>query len=130
VDWKAPALPALRKDHSQDPSKFGSIVGGKRLSLELSSAVAPAAFEVSVFRGGPAEVNPVGPPATVIDLLTSHLVTRELPPHGSRYSLDLSGLGISGEATLGIFAQYYADPTLEEERFTNTVGWIVWVRPS
>jgi hypothetical protein len=127
VDWKAPGLPAFAIDHSQDPSKFGSIACGKRLSLELSSVAAPAALEVSVFRGNPAEINPVGPPDAVIDLVASDRVTRETLSHGSRYSFDCSALGISGEATLGIFAQYYADPSLEGERFTNTVGWIVWL---
>jgi hypothetical protein len=47
VDWKAPGLPAFAIDNSQDPSKFGSIACGKRLSLELSSVAAPAALEVS-----------------------------------------------------------------------------------
>ncbi|MCH6471731.1 hypothetical protein [Sinomonas terrae] len=66
----------------------------------------------------------------MIDLVASDLVTRETLYHGSRYSVDCSALGISGEATLGIFAQYHADPALEGERFTNSVGWIVALRHS
>ena len=130
VDWKTPGLPALRKDDSQDLSKFGSIVGGERLSLELSSVVAPAAFELSVFLGKPSEIDPAGPPNAMIDLVASDLVTRETLSHGTRYSLDWAALGISGDAIIGIFAQYHADPTLEGERFTNAVGWIVALRHS
>lgn len=130
VDWKAPGLPPVMKDDSHNVSTFTSVVGGDRLSFEVASLVAPAGFEVSVFRGNSAEIDPGGPPAAVIDLLASDLVTREALSHGSRYSVDCSALGIAGEATLGIFARYYANPTLEGERFTSTVGWIVSFRPS
>lgn len=130
VDWKAPGLPALSKDDSQELSKVWSIVGGNRLSFELSSLVPPAAFEVAIFRGNLAEIDPTGPPDAAIDLLTSDLVTREKMSHGNRYSVDCTALGISGEAVLGIFAQYYADPALFVERFTNTVGWIVSIQSS
>ncbi|WP_422935482.1 hypothetical protein [Sinomonas sp. P47F7] len=124
IDWKSPAAKELLKDDSKELSKFPVLKIGESLDIEISSPLEPAALELSVFRGSMNEIDPAGPPDHIVDMLASDLVSRTTSSGTLVYSLDRTAAGIAGHVVIGVFSQYYADPSLSQERFTNSVGWV------
>lgn len=117
------------RDDSRNLTELPSLKIARTFNVEIGSPLEPAALELSIFRGGMSEIDPAGSPDDVVDLETSGLVVKRKSSGERAYSIDRSSASITGSVVIGIFVQYYADPTLSQERFTNSIGWVFSLDP-
>lgn len=129
IDWKSPDVGETLRDDSRNLTELPSLKIARTFNVEIGSPLEPAALELSIFRGGMSEIDPAGSPDDVVDLETSGLVVKRKSSGERAYSIDRSSASITGSVVIGIFVQYYADPTLSQERFTNSIGWVFSLDP-
>lgn len=122
VDWKHPEGETNQLQENLDVPNVCTTYGS--LELAIDRTVQPVSLVLSIYHTSIREIDPTGDPDLVVDCLKSDNSQCAFTMNGAQSGkLRIDHLG-DEEKVMSLQAEYYADPSLNTERFVNTVGWI------
>ena len=78
---------------------------------------------LSIYQTNIRDIDPTGDPDLVVDCLKADSLCDFAMSGGNTGMLRIDQLE-DEEMVISLQAEYYADPSLNAERFVNTIGWI------
>jgi len=122
VDWKHPQGEVSQLQENLDVPNVRATNGS--LEFAMNRTVHPVSLVLSIYHTSIREIDPTGDPDLVVDCLKSDNSQCAFTMSGAETGkLRIDHVG-DQEKVMSLQAEYYADPSLNAERFINTVGWI------
>lgn len=121
VDWKHPNGEVSRLQEDLEVPNVRTTEGS--LELLIDGTVQPVSLVLSIYQTNIRDIDPTGDPDLVVDCLKADSLCDFAMSGGNTGMLRIDQLE-DEEMVMSLQAEYYADPSLNAERFVNTIGWI------
>lgn len=121
VDWKHPNGAVDRLQEDLEVPNVRATDGS--LELLINGTIQPVSLVLSIYRTNIGDIDPTEDPDLVVDCLISDSQCAFAMSGGNTGALRIYQLE-DEEMVMSLQAEYYAEPSLNAERFVNTIGWI------
>lgn len=121
VDWKHPNGEVSRLQEDLEVPNVRTTEGS--LELLIDGTVQPVSLVLSIYQTNIRDIDPTGDPDLVVDCLKADSLCDFAMSGCNAGMLRIDQLE-DEEMVMSLQAEYYADPSLNAERFVNTIGWI------